>query len=100
MRENLSGIMVIRAFNMQQHEEERFDRANQDLTGNILFINRVMASMFPFMMVIMNGISLLIYLGWIPPGGTIQHAGRGHDGFHAVRNADRHVIPHDVNHVY
>lgn len=60
MRENLSGIMVIRAFNMQQHEEERFDRANQDLTGNILFINRVMASMFPFMMVIMNGISLLI----------------------------------------
>jgi ATP-binding cassette subfamily B protein len=60
MRENLSGIMVIRAFNMQKFEEERFDRANQDLTGISLFINRIMVIMMPVMMFIMNGISLLI----------------------------------------
>jgi ATP-binding cassette, subfamily B, multidrug efflux pump len=60
MRENLSGIMVIRAFNMQKFEEERFDRANQDLTGITLFINRIMVIMMPVMMFVMNGISLLI----------------------------------------
>jgi ATP-binding cassette subfamily B protein len=63
IRENLSGMMVIRAFNMQPFEEQRFDKANQDLTGTTLFVNRVMAGMFPSMMVIMNGLSLLII--WI-----------------------------------
>ncbi len=59
-RENLSGMMVIRAFNMQGREEERFDKANKDLTGNLLFVNRVMVVMMPVMMLIMNGVSLLI----------------------------------------
>ncbi len=59
-RENLSGMMVIRAFNMQKHEEERFDQANKDLTGTMLFINRIMVVMMPLMMLIMNGLSLLI----------------------------------------
>ncbi len=59
-RENLSGMMVIRAFNMQPFEEKRFDTANQDLTGTMLFVSRVMASMFPSMTVIMNGVSVLI----------------------------------------
>ncbi len=59
-RESLSGMMVIRAFNMQRHEEKRFDAANQDLTSTMLFINRVMVVMMPFMMLIMNGLSLLI----------------------------------------
>ena len=63
MRENLSGMMVIRAFNMQPFEENRFDKANQELTGVNLFVNRVMVAMFPAMMLIMNGISLLII--WI-----------------------------------
>lgn len=63
MRENLSGMMVIRAFNMQPFEENRFDKANQDLTGVTLFVNRVMTAMFPVMMLIMNGLSLLII--WI-----------------------------------
>jgi ATP-binding cassette subfamily B protein len=53
-RENLSGMMVIRAFNRQDFEEERFDRANEDLTINSLFIARVMAVMMPIMMMIMN----------------------------------------------
>lgn len=59
-RENLSGMMVIRAFNMQDFEEKRFDKANIDLTSTNLFVNRVMVVMFPFMMTIMNGVSLLI----------------------------------------
>ncbi len=59
-RENLSGMMVIRAFNTQSFEEERFDKANQKLTKTNLFVNRVMVVMFPTMMLIMNGITLLI----------------------------------------
>jgi len=53
-RENLSGMMVIRAFNMQGFEENRFDKANVDLTANTLFITRLMVIMMPFMMLIMN----------------------------------------------
>lgn len=59
-RENLTGLMVIRAFNTQEHEEERFDRANMDLTKTNLFINRTMALMMPLMMLLMNCVTLLI----------------------------------------
>ncbi len=59
-RENLSGMLVIRAFNMQPFEEQRFDKANADLTATSLFINRLMVIMMPLMMFIMNGLSLLI----------------------------------------
>lgn len=59
-RENLSGMMVIRAFNKQQFETDRFDKANRDLTDTSLFVARVMVTMMPVMMLIMNGVSLLI----------------------------------------
>lgn len=59
-RENLSGMMVIRAFNTQKFQEKRFDGANQELTRTNLFVNRVMAVMSPMMMLVMNGITLLI----------------------------------------
>jgi ATP-binding cassette subfamily B protein len=59
-REHLSGMMVIRAFNMQSFEEQRFDRANIDLTAISLFINRLMVIMMPLMMLIMNGLSMAI----------------------------------------
>jgi len=59
-RENLSGMMVIRAFNKQDFEEQRFDKANKDLAGVTLFINRVMVTMMPVIMLIMNGLSVLI----------------------------------------
>jgi ATP-binding cassette subfamily B protein len=59
-RENLSGLMVIRSFNMQKFEENRFDIANKDLTAVSLFINRVMVIMMPLMMLIMNGLMLSI----------------------------------------
>jgi len=59
-RENLTGMMVIRAFNTQEFEEKRFDKANQDLTSTNLFVNRVMVFMMPAMMLVMNGVTLLI----------------------------------------
>ncbi|MFA0814966.1 MAG: ABC transporter ATP-binding protein [Anaerofustis sp.] len=62
-RESLSGMMVIRAFGNQKYEEARFDKANIDLTQTNLFVNRVMVFMMPFMMLLMNGVTLLIV--WI-----------------------------------
>jgi ATP-binding cassette subfamily B multidrug efflux pump len=59
-REILNGLMVIRAFNTQKHEEAKFDKANVDLTSVSLFVNRVMVFMMPAMMLIMNGVLLLI----------------------------------------
>ena len=59
-REILTGLPVIRAFSTQKHEEERFDKANRDLTRTNLFVNRVMTCMMPAMMFIMNGIAVLI----------------------------------------
>jgi len=59
-REILTGLPVIRAFSTQKYEEERFDKANRDLTRTNLFVNRVMTCMMPAMMLIMNGIAVLI----------------------------------------
>ncbi|QSX06478.1 ABC transporter ATP-binding protein [Sedimentibacter sp. zth1] len=74
-RENLSGMMVIRAFNTQKFEEKRFDKANKDLTSTNLFVNRVMVLMFPAMMLLMNGVTLLIV--WV--------------GAHQIANSDMQV---------
>lgn len=60
MREFLDGMSVIRAFNTQTYEEEKFDRANKDITKTNLFVNRTMAAMMPMMMLIMNTVALLI----------------------------------------
>lgn len=62
-REILSGLMVIRAFNTQKHEEEKFDIANKDLTRTNLFINRVVVLLMPAMMLIMNVVMIAIV--WI-----------------------------------
>ena len=59
-REILTGIPVIRAFNKEKDEEKRFDLANLDLTKVNIFVNRVMAFMWPLLMLLMNGITLLI----------------------------------------
>lgn len=59
-REILSGLPVIRAFSNEKHEEERFDKANKDLTSVSLFINRAMSFMMPIMMVIMNLVCVFI----------------------------------------
>ncbi len=60
MREFLDGMSVIRAFNTQKHEEEKFDKVNTDITKTNLFVNRTMSAMMPMMMLVMNGVALLI----------------------------------------
>lgn len=59
-REILTGIMPIRAFSREKHEEQRFAGANTDLMRTQLFTNRVMTFMMPAMMVIMNGVTVMI----------------------------------------
>ncbi len=59
-REILTGLPVIRAFSTEEYEEQRFDRANRDLTRINLFVNRAMTFMMPVMMLIMNGVAVLI----------------------------------------
>lgn len=59
-RENLSGMLVVRAFTNEKFEEARFDKANEDLTRTNRFTQRVMSVTMPIMMLIMNLVSLLI----------------------------------------
>ena len=70
-RELLTGISVIRVFGREKHEEERFDKENVILRNNQLFVNRTMSALFPAIILIMNGISLLII--WV--GGKNIDAG-------------------------
>ncbi len=62
-RENLTGVRVVRAYNAEDYQEQKFEKANATLTRNYLFAGRVMAVMSPVMTVIMSGMSLAIY--WI-----------------------------------
>ena len=62
-RENLTGMLVIRAFSTQKYEEDKFEIANRNLTKTNLFVSRIMTTMMPLMMLIMNSITLLIV--WI-----------------------------------
>lgn len=61
VRENLDGMLVIRAFNTQTFEEKRFDHSNQILTKTNLFINVVTSSMMPTMMLLLNLITLTVF---------------------------------------
>ena len=73
-REILTGLSVIRAFGREKTEEERFDKANRDLTKTNLFVNRVMTFMMPAMMLIMYSLTILIV--WVGShridGGSMQ----------------------------
>lgn len=62
MRENLSGLLVVRAFNKQQFEEDRFDKANMDVTDNQAFVGRAMSFVFPLMNLVMQGGQVLIII--------------------------------------
>lgn len=63
IRENLTGLRVIRAYNAESYQEKKFENANNDLTSNNLFANRIMAIMNPSMGLVMNGLNLAVY--WI-----------------------------------
>lgn len=60
LREGLTGIRVIRAFNREPREKKRFDEANHDLTDTAIRINKIMAYMMPVMMIVMNMTSIAI----------------------------------------
>ena len=60
-RENLTGLRVVRAYNAENYQEEKFEKANMELTDTQLFTNRAMSVMFPVITVVMSGISLAIY---------------------------------------
>lgn len=72
MRENLSGMLVVRAFNKQRYEESRFDQASLDVTENQIFIGRAMAFIFPLMNIVMFGGQVLII--WIGAGFVARSA--------------------------
>ncbi len=60
VRENLTGVRVIRAFNNETHEKERFDTANLDFRDTGIKVNKMMAVLFPVMMIVMNFTSVAI----------------------------------------
>ena len=62
-RENLTGIRVVRAYNAEKYQEEKFTKTNTELRDNSLFANRTMTLLSPFMTLAMNGLSMSIY--WI-----------------------------------
>jgi ATP-binding cassette, subfamily B, multidrug efflux pump len=62
-RENLTGLRVVRAYNAEDYQENKFEAANKELTGTQLFTNRAMVLMMPIMQLMMGGLSLAIY--WI-----------------------------------
>ena len=62
-RENLTGLRVVRAYNAEDYQKAKFEKANEDITKNNMTAHRIMAIMMPSMMLIMNGLSLIVY--WI-----------------------------------
>ncbi len=62
-RENLTGLRVVRAYNAEDYQEDKFEKANEELTSTQLFTGRFMSFMMPTMSLIMSGLSLSIY--WI-----------------------------------
>ncbi|GLB32857.1 multidrug ABC transporter ATP-binding protein [Lacrimispora amygdalina] len=74
-RENLTGLRVVRAYNAEHYQEEKFDQANQELTATQLYTNRGMAIMLPMMTALMSGLSLAIY--WI--GANLINAAQAMD---------------------
>ena len=62
-RENLTGLRVIRAYNAEDYQKAKFEASNDEITKNNMTAHRIMAIMMPSMMLIMNGLSLIVY--WI-----------------------------------
>ena len=62
-RENLTGLRVVRAYNAEDYQKNKFDKANVDITRNNMKAHRIMSIMLPSMLLIMNGLSLIVY--WI-----------------------------------
>ena len=61
-REGLTGARVVRAFNAEEYQSEKFEKANAEIAGNHLFISKVMSLIDPTMTIVMNGLPLSIYI--------------------------------------
>jgi len=72
IRENLTGLMVVRAFRKEDYEEKRFEKANRDLANTNVYIGRVLSVIFPFINLIMSGLSILII--WVGAHEVAQSA--------------------------
>jgi ATP-binding cassette subfamily B protein len=72
IRENLTGLMVVRAFRKEEYEEKRFEKANRDLANTNVYIGRVLSVIFPFINLIMSGLSILII--WVGAHEVAQSA--------------------------
>lgn len=70
-RENLTGIRVVRAYNAENYQQQKFEKANAEFTSTQLFTGRLLALLSPVMMLGMNGVTLAIY--WI--GASLMNAG-------------------------
>ena len=99
-RENLSGLMVIRAFGNEKYEESRFEQANRDLRDTTRFVQRTMSFTMPAMSLIMNLVTLvIIWVGGHAIAG-LYDADRRYDGFYAIWHADHHVLFDDCRDVH
>ncbi|MDR2720286.1 MAG: ABC transporter ATP-binding protein/permease, partial [Nitrososphaerota archaeon] len=81
-RENLMGLRVVRAYNAEDYQEDKFEVANKALTDTQLFTNRAMAVMLPVLMTVLNVLSLAIY--WI--GAYLIDAAQIMDKLHVFSN--------------
>ena len=74
-RENLNGIRVVRAYNAEQYQEDKFKKANDDLTKLNLFSGRILGLLSPIIVIVMDGVTLSMY--WIGAylinGGTLAY---------------------------
>ena len=61
LRENLTGLAVIRAYNSEEYRENKFDEANEELTSTQLFTSRAMSTLFPMINFSMSMLTLVIY---------------------------------------
>lgn len=75
VREHLTGVRVVRAYNAEKYQEEKFEKANEEVTATNTFVNRTMAFMNPFMTNLMTGLTLAIY--WV--GAILINEAVGYD---------------------
>ncbi len=75
-RENLTGIRVVRAYNAEDYQKDKFEKANKEFTKTQTFTNKTLAIMNPGIMLIMNGISIAIYIigAYLMNSGEIEYA--------------------------
>ena len=91
LREQITGIRVVRAFVREDHERDRFAEANTQYTGTALAVGRLMALVFPIVMLIFNASTVAVLWFGVAPGRERPDADRRADRLHELPDADPHV---------